>query len=546
MTSSKFDDVLTTLGTGRWNILFFICDAFAELVYPPHFLSGVYLAPEVGYTCIPPDNPNVTGVSENSCSYYVNTTTAEGNAVREEHPCTDWVFDNSTYESTLTSEFKLVCGQAYLKATYQGIPMMATIFTCTLTGYLSDRYGRKTVMVVTQIIHSIVTLSIVFGNNMTVILVLRFLQGIFSTNSTYALALEACEVKWRSIVGILIALPWALGMMAWGGIAYLIRDWRMLQLSVSLPLFLRIGFHFFVDESPRWLILRGHEQKALKVLRKAARWNGSQLPSDEQLNGIFKEMQLEQNGKPDKKEAGERKRFSMYIPKLFRTRKIRSRTILLSIVMFTSSLVYTGLTLSGDSYSTDPFLYIVLAGLMETPAYTVAAPLINWAGRKKPAIFFLAFCGAAVLALAFIPDDVSWLIMALAMLGKLCNSMAFMVLFVYMNELFPTEVRMQGNGFAITMVCVGTAITSYVTDYLGPIVPWAPSMIFGLSSAVATLLLIPLPETRGMPMIETVEALEGRGGTYDHAREKLMPCTEASRDGQRKFVEEQSQNDQVF
>ncbi|XP_066989686.1 uncharacterized protein [Macrobrachium rosenbergii] len=521
MTSSKFDDVLTTLGTGRWNILFFICDAFAELVYPPHFLSGVYLAPEVGYTCIPPDNPNVTGVSENSCSYYVNTTTAEGNAAREEHPCTDWVFDNSTYESTLTSEFKLVCGQAYLKATYQGIPMMATIFTCTLTGYLSDRYGRKTVMVVTQIIHSIVTLSIVFGNNMTVILVLRFLQGIFSTNSTYALALEACEVKWRSIVGILIALPWALGMMAWGGIAYLIRDWRMLQLSVSLPLFLRIGFHFFVDESPRWLILRGHEQKALKVLRKAARWNGSQLPSDEQLNRIFKEMQLSKMVSQIKKRLGKGNGFQC------------------------TSQNYSGLTLSGDSYSTDPFLYIVLAGLMETPAYTVAAPLINWAGRKKPAIFFLAFCGAAVLALAFIPDDVSWLIMALAMLGKLCNSMAFMVLFVYMNELFPTEVRMQGNGFAITMVCVGTAITSYVTDYLGPIVPWAPSVIFGLSSAVATLLLIPLPETRGMPMIETVEALEGRGGTYDHAREKLMPCTEASREEQRKFVEEQSQNDQT-
>ncbi|XP_064091288.1 uncharacterized protein LOC135204990 [Macrobrachium nipponense] len=535
MTSNKFDDILTTLGTGRWNILFFICDAFCELIYPPHYLSGVYLAPEVGYTCIPPDYPNVTGVSENSCSYYMNTTTAEGDAVREEHPCTDWVFDNSTYKSTLTSEFKLVCGQAYLKATYQGIPMMATIFTCTLTGYLSDRYGRKTVMVVTQIIHSILTLSIVFANDMTVILVLRFLQGIFATNSTYALALEACEVKWRSIVGILIALPWALGMMAWGGIAYLIRDWRILQLSVSLPLFLRLGFHFFIDESPRWLILKGQEQRALKILHKAARLNGSQLPSDERLNEIFKEMQLEQNGETDKKKTGAKKQFSSYVPTLFRTPKIRFRTILLSIIMFTSALVYTGLTLSGDSYSTDPFLYIVLAGLMETPAYTVAAPLINWLGRKKPAMFFFTFCGVVVLALAFIPDDVSWLIMTLAMLGKLCNSMAFMVLFVYMNELFPTEVRMQGCGFAITMVCVGTAITSYVTDYLGPVIPWAPSVIFGLSSLVATLLLIPLPETRGMPMIETVEALEGSGGRYDHAQEKLMPNTEASREERKKF-----------
>lgn len=47
--------------------------------------------------------------------------------------------------------------------------------------------------------------------------------------------MEVCEVKQRSLVGILIGLPWALGTMAWGATAYFFRDWRLLNLISSLP-----------------------------------------------------------------------------------------------------------------------------------------------------------------------------------------------------------------------------------------------------------------------------------------------------------------------
>ncbi|XP_068225454.1 organic cation transporter-like protein isoform X5 [Palaemon carinicauda] len=317
MVSNKFEDLLSTLGTGKWSFLYFICDMYAELLLPAHAMNGVFLAPEVKYTCVPPDQPSVAGVSEDSCMYYVNTTTAEGNTTSQSFACTDWVFDNTTYEWTLTSEFELVCGRAYLRATYQGIQMIATILTCSFLGYFCDRYGRKTMLVVTQVAHSVLCLSVVLSYNFTVILLLRFLQGCFVENVAHSLAMEVCELKWRSMVGILIALPWAFGMMAWGAVASILGNWRWLQLAAALPLFLRMGFHFFVDESPRWLILKGREDEAIAVLRKAARWNGAHLPTDERLREIFREIQLEQKVTM-KKEKKEKKQLSDYIPTLLR------------------------------------------------------------------------------------------------------------------------------------------------------------------------------------------------------------------------------------
>ena len=44
----------------------------------------------------------------------------------------------------------------------------------------------------------------------------------------------------------------------------------------------------FLDESPRWLAVRGRYQDAYKVLKKAARLNGTKLPKEEEVMAILK------------------------------------------------------------------------------------------------------------------------------------------------------------------------------------------------------------------------------------------------------------------
>lgn len=84
---------------------------------------------------------------------------------------------------------------------------------------------------------------------------------------------------------------------------------------------------------------------------------------------------------------------------------MRIITFIFSLNLFISALVFCGLSLSGSNYSADPFIYIVLGGLMEVPGYSLTAPLINRVGRKWPTIFGYVLSGVAILLLVFIPDS---------------------------------------------------------------------------------------------------------------------------------------------
>ncbi|KAK8731693.1 hypothetical protein OTU49_007421 [Cherax quadricarinatus] len=290
-SSSKFDDLLTQLGTGRWNLLYFLTSSYWCLLVPPQFISGVYLAPAINYTCRPPESEDSVHVSRDSCYYSINKSSLVG--VEEEEPCTEWDFDTSVFSTTLTSEFSLVCGREHLRATYQGVYMLGTFLSPLLGGYLADRYGRWKVVMATQVVTVITAISQCFIHSFMFILVLRFFMGSVNLLTLFIFALEVCEPKHRALVGILTGLPWALGTMLWGALAYCIRDWRWLQAAVSFPILLILIPIYFLDESPRWLIVNGHHDKALLVLQRASRWNKATLPPEEDLRALMRNVQEE-------------------------------------------------------------------------------------------------------------------------------------------------------------------------------------------------------------------------------------------------------------
>ncbi|XP_063852871.1 organic cation transporter protein-like [Scylla paramamosain] len=493
---------LTTLGLGDgthytfW-LLRSLLVSTVYFILAARSLSFVYMAPALNYTCLPPDN--ATSVSEDSCTYV--RATEDGAELQE--PCTEWHFDTSVFSNTLTSEFQLVCGRAYLRATYHSIFSFLSVF-CLLWGYLADRYGRKVVAVLTHVPLGVLYIAMSFLPTFSMVLAFRTLIGALTNTVLYLLAMEVCEIKKRSAVGILIGLPWALGTMVFGGLGYLIRDWRWLNFAISLPFLFIFVFIYLFDESPRWLLVTGKEEKARRVVQRAARINQVQLPSEEYLAILLQKAQHPMQN------VEERKTVKMVCtwPQIFSTPINRRVTIILATCYFITSLVFTGLNVGGSVFSANPFIYVVVGGLMEIPGYTLSAPIINRWGRKVPLIVSFFICGVSILSTVIIPTDMSWLVLTLAMLGKLTVSGAYMILVVYQVEVQPTEVRLQGKGVVLVSGSLGYCIAPYITDLLALTFPWLPSVIFGVISLMACFLLALLPETVGVPLPETVEDLD--------------------------------------
>ncbi|KAK3849895.1 hypothetical protein Pcinc_043368 [Petrolisthes cinctipes] len=325
-----------------------------------------------------------------------------------------------------------------------------------------------------------------------------------------------------------MGLPWAVGMMMTGALGYLIRDWRNFQLACSLPTLIIFPILYLINESPRWLIVTGKHKEALRVLRRAARLNGVTLPPDHKLTTMMADIQFAHNSKNEAQVAKaisdpQQSRWSLSCPKLLKTARIRLVTFCLSINLFILSLVYCGLSLGGSTYSNDPFLYVIISGLMEVPGYTIVSPVINRWGRKYPSLICFVVCGVVILSLTVIPSTISWLVMTFAMIGKMGITCAFMIVFVSQAELFPTEVRIKG--LAVTSISgqIAGTIAPYIAEYLGPMVPWLPSVIFGVSSFVGVLAVIPLPETLGKNLPDTTSHPEGSNHTTPHIRTPNTP-----------------------
>ncbi|XP_076058982.1 organic cation transporter protein-like isoform X2 [Oratosquilla oratoria] len=500
----RFDDLLVRIGTGRWNLYYFFCMGFWYMILPMHILAGSFFSPNLDFECeeTSPD-PLPDDVTSPECNLY----NATANTIV---PCTSWTYNNTVFHTTVTSDFDLVCDRAYLRATFQSIYMFGNFFGAFFNGIASDKYGRRKLLFVGTATFMVSSIVATWLPTFSTVFAARFLAGTAHPvllQSGFCLAMEVCEPRFRAAVGILICLPWAFGTMIWGGLGYLIRDWRWLQLTIALPSLTFIPSLWFMDESPRWLLVKKKKEELLKILQKGAKWNQVPAPTMEEVERIIEaETKLTEKEKTLNTSQAPRKRFLNFV--LFRTPRTRRITLVLFVNFCLVSMVYYGLSLSGGSYTNDPFLYMVFTGLMEVPGYSATIPLLNRIGRKIPIISGFLICGLALLTIIVIPEDLGLMAVTLAMLGKLAITGVFQALYVYSIELYPTEIRITGLGFSIMSSRFGSIISPYIIQYLVPVFPWLPSFIFGVSSIIAGLLLLALHDTRDMALLDTVAELE--------------------------------------
>lgn len=86
--------------------------------------------------------------------------------------------------------------------------------------------------------------------------------------------MEIIGGNWKTYLGIGMMFNWATGYCLLPLLAYLVPNWKYLQLALTLPLPIFVIIFWFIPECPRWLVTKGKLDEANEILKTAAAMNG--------------------------------------------------------------------------------------------------------------------------------------------------------------------------------------------------------------------------------------------------------------------------------
>ncbi|KAJ6667938.1 hypothetical protein lerEdw1_016259 [Lerista edwardsae] len=429
-------------------------------------------------------------------------------------------------------QWNLVCDDDWKTPLTTSLFFVGVLLGSFVSGQLSDRFGRKTILFATMGVQTGFSFLQIFSTSWEMFTVLFVIVGMGQISNYVVAFILGTEILGKSVRIIFstlgVCIFFAIGYMLLPLFAYFIRDWRMLLLALTVPGVCCVplwwfcsnstqGFHResedivlfalyihgimcfrLIPESPRWLISQGRFEEAEAIIRKAAKTNGIPAPAILIDSAEVEDLKAKQQ--------------KSMILDLFRTKNIAIITVMTLLLWLFTSVGYFGLSLNTPNLHGNAYLNCFLSAVIEIPAYVIAWLLLRTLPRRYSISATLFLGGGVVLFIQLVPPSMSihqcdhLLSLILVMLGKFGITAAFSMLYVYTAELYPTVVRNMAVGATSMSSRVGSIIAPYFV-FLGAYDRFLPYILMGSLTVLIGILTLFLPESYGSPLPETFEEM---------------------------------------
>jgi len=506
--ASSFEDVFDQIGHFKIYQKF-VAIAALIMAWPSGFtaLLPVFIHLKSKYSCVEYSSSNSGIFTQNttvdSCGFSKTTSCQPS--------CTNYEFKDQIFESTVVSDFQLVCqdwplfpdGALTLVTMFFFIGMAAG---AVINGYVADTFGRKKSAQLGCLIGIISEVSTSYSTNWQIYGFFRFTAAIGAMcvySSGFILGQELLGSRHRLNLGIGMSVSFTFAWIMLIGIAYVLQgmnsNWRVLVRIITLGHVLCLICLNFVYESPRWLLTQGRKQEATQVLQNIADKNGVSTKVvcpclDDNTGhkyGFLETMKLD--------------------------RRITKGIIFNLYLWSANALVYYGLSMNSATLPGSVFFNNLMAAGAEYPMYMIMPFSVKKLGRKKwtSYCFFLAGFSCLMATVTFelakqhcestnLKNPLVILNLVFSFFGKFCISGSFASVWIWSCELFPTEIR----GSAVGITSTGARFASLLTPFLiglHNLVSWLPGTVFGLVSILAGVVSLQLPETMGKALPMSIE-----------------------------------------
>ncbi|XP_068600168.1 organic cation/carnitine transporter 2-like [Brachionichthys hirsutus] len=430
--------------------------------------------------------------------------------------CVDgWEYDRTTYDSTISSEWNLVCDEGWKKPMSSSVVFCGYLLGALVSGQVADRFGRKIVLVVSIGAHSVFATILAFSSSWTMFCVIYFIVALAHTSRTgsaFVLGTEILSTRVRKIFSTVGGnMFFCVGYMLLPLAAFFIRGWRMLLLALALPSFLLLTLWWCVTESPRWLLSQGRAEEAEAIVRDAAKKNQIEPPAV-----IFG---------PSHNECKPERRKAHNICDLLRTRNIRWISLTLWVIWNTLTVAYYALSLNTSNVHGNKYLNCFLSAAVEIPAYILSWIMFRWCSRRRSLFSTLFMGGLFLLLTLLVPANLVHVAVALEMMGKFAVTTAFSIMYAYTVEVYPTVLRNTALGACSMASRIGSIVAPYAI-YLRSYSISLPYILIGSLTVLSGLLSLLLPESNGMPLPDTITHMQDFPGCCKKTPYKLTQTEE--------------------
>ncbi|XP_026150909.1 solute carrier family 22 member 5-like isoform X2 [Mastacembelus armatus] len=506
---------LGTWGSFQRRVFFLLCLTSIPSGY--NILSPIFLMASPLHHCHIPTHSNLSQdwiqasipiqeLEMSSCSRYeldlVQNLSALGSnpevflSSLKQEDCKDgWTYSTEYYQSTVVTEFNLVCRDQWKQPLSSSIYFLGGLCGCFISGQVSDRFGRKPVLFGSITMLSIFSGAVAFAPSWPIFTVLFFMMGLCQLSSyivVFVLGSEILTGSTRVLFSSLgLPLSYVIGTMLLPGTTFLVRKWRHQSLIMAVPGLACLPFWWLVPESPRWLASCGRLQEAELVLRSAALENKVEPPQV-----IFIPAKVEK--------AASQNTEALSFLDLLRTKNMRYVTLILWLIWFFLSISLFGVVFNISSLYGNPFLNYFLVVAVEIPAHAVSWLMARSCPRR---VSFISFTLLGVLSVLLILTLHSpGLTLFLVLLGKFGIQGGTAVSYVYTGELSPTVIRNTEMSTCAMFSRLGSSISPYLLQ-LAVFYQFLPWIVVGSLSLLSVLLCVLLPETFRKPLPDTIQQI---------------------------------------
>ena len=433
-------------------------------------------------------------------------------------------YDTAVISGTIAQVTQLFQLDTLQQGWYVGCALVGSIVGVLFAGILSDKLGRKLTMVISAVLFSTSALGCALCADFSQLVIYRIIGGVgigvvSIVSPLYISEVSVAQYRGRLVslyqlavtVGFLGAylinyqlLAWAESgtqlSVDWLNKVFITEVWRGMLGMETLPAILFFIIIFFIPESPRWLIVRGKDLKAVNILERI-------------YNSITEaKSQLKETKSVLTSET--RSEWSLLMkPGIFKAVIIGVCIAILGQFMGVNAVLYYGPSIFENAGLSggDSLFYQVLVGLVNTLTTVLALVIIDKVGRKK--LVYYGVSGMVVslilIGLYFLFGETlnvsSLFLLVFFLFYVFCCAVSICaVVFVLLSEMYPTKVRGLAMSIAGFALWIGTYLIGQLTPWmLQNLTPAGTFFLFALMCVPYMLIVWKLvPETTGKSLEE--------------------------------------------